>query len=369
MSYDEVIEPVPFPVAFDSTDDAALLSQAAILILTGMMLRSDITELLDESDPDGELGVPEISPVDGVIPQQEVRRDLVDRFGIEDFEHDISRLDPETDFSTLASELHDNPNPLIAAKLLEASLWHPRELIRVAAASSYIWSTSEPMTPLRTLARAIDSEDDLVRAIAETTLARLSSRISPPADTPDPIDAVPAPAGGASTSIIVHGTFARNNSWWQPLGDFFEYIDGLPRWSVYSNPDFFSWSGGYSDLARSVGGTDLFNWWNARNLNLESLFAHSHGGSVAMLATQGGLKTDKLILLSCPVHKQKLTLILPMHWGCDIREEKIDQRCCSGANTGLMAYERLLNLELASDTFLSVWAMSAGKMCFPHTRF
>jgi hypothetical protein len=32
------------------------------------------------------------------------------------------------------------------------------------------------------------------------------------------------------------------------------------------------------------------------------LITHSHGGSVAMLATQNGLNTGPLVLLSCPVH-------------------------------------------------------------------
>lgn len=32
------------------------------------------------------------------------------------------------------------------------------------------------------------------------------------------------------------------------------------------------------------------------------LFTHSHGGSLAMLASNKGLQIGKLILLSCPVH-------------------------------------------------------------------
>ena len=34
------------------------------------------------------------------------------------------------------------------------------------------------------------------------------------------------------------------------------------------------------------------------------MFAHSHGGSVAMLASQDGLTMEKLVLLSCPVHQR-----------------------------------------------------------------
>ena len=46
----------------------------------------------------------------------------------------------------------------------------------------------------------------------------------------------------------------------------------------------------------------LLDWVTARNLNGLNLFTHSHGGNVAMLATQGTLSVGELVLLSCPVH-------------------------------------------------------------------
>jgi alpha-beta hydrolase superfamily lysophospholipase len=44
---------------------------------------------------------------------------------------------------------------------------------------------------------------------------------------------------------------------------------------------------------------------NAHGLQGLDLFGHSHGASVTMLATHGGLGAGKLILLSCPVHPTK----------------------------------------------------------------
>jgi pimeloyl-ACP methyl ester carboxylesterase len=107
------------------------------------------------------------------------------------------------------------------------------------------------------------------------------------------------------TSLLVHGTFARGSSWWQPGGDFHEYVKAQVRPDLYGAADRFEWSGGYSDAARALGAADLRAWVQARGLDGLDVFAHSHGGSIAMLATQAGLSIGRLVLLSCPVHLPK----------------------------------------------------------------
>jgi hypothetical protein len=64
---------------------------------------------------------------------------------------------------------------------------------------------------------------------------------------------------------------------------------------------------GYSDAARSLGGSDLHDWVTAHSLSGLDLYTHSHGGSVAMLANHAGTTIGKLVLLSCPVHWPKYT--------------------------------------------------------------
>jgi alpha-beta hydrolase superfamily lysophospholipase len=51
-----------------------------------------------------------------------------------------------------------------------------------------------------------------------------------------------------------------------------------------------------------VGGTRLNTWVRDHHLAGLDLFAHSHGGSVAMVANHAGARIGRLILLSCPVH-------------------------------------------------------------------
>jgi alpha-beta hydrolase superfamily lysophospholipase len=48
-------------------------------------------------------------------------------------------------------------------------------------------------------------------------------------------------------------------------------------------------------------------WIDDQELAGLDLFTHSHGGSVAMLATHNGTAVGRLVLLSCPVHWPKYT--------------------------------------------------------------
>ena len=86
-------------------------------------------------------------------------------------------------------------------------------------------------------------------------------------------------AARRQTGLLVHGTWARTESWWQPGGDFPRILPTTVRPDLYSDPDRFEWSGGYSDAARSVGGSDLADWLVEKSTKGADLFAHSHGGT------------------------------------------------------------------------------------------
>ncbi len=74
---------------------------------------------------------------------------------------------------------------------------------------------------------------------------------------------------------------------------------------MYGAQGRFEWSGGYSDVARALGGNDLNTWVQQRKLAGLDLFTHSHDGSVAMLGNQAGTSIGRMVLLSCPVHWPK----------------------------------------------------------------
>jgi hypothetical protein len=201
----------------------------------------------------------------------------------------------------LARRLARDPSPLNLAQLTCACLRHPHEVPRVAAAAAHFELSTRPAQALEILARSLRSADPLARALAATAMARiapederlralLGRRPSRRARRP------------SRTSLLVHGTFARSSTWWQPGGDFHEYLRAEVRPDLYGAGDRFDWSGGWSDAARALGAADLRAWVGARGLAGLSLFTHSHGGSVAMLASQDGLAVGDLVLLSCPVH-------------------------------------------------------------------
>ncbi len=207
----------------------------------------------------------------------------------------------------VAEAFYRDANPENAAALLEVSLRHPHELVRVAAAASYMEVTVAPTRAIRILERGVRSRDPLVRDVAAHALARVdprNARLAPLLVA----GRQPSRRRPTRTSTIVHGTWARTSAWWQPpTGDFWKYLHDNVDPQLYAAADRFEWSGGYSDVARTLAGEDLHDWVQGHNLDGLDLFAHSHGGNVAMLATHAGTRVGRLVLLSCPVHWPKYT--------------------------------------------------------------
>ena len=321
MQKKEVETPVPGHEAFRRTDSAAVQSQAALLLLLGRQLRGDDRALLAlaaateregyvDPVPDDDLHafpVPRLRPTGERLGVRRISALLAERFG-----SDLPATPAGTAKSRnlkqplgqLADQLYANPDPIVAAQLMEACLRHPEELTRVAAAASYFELSTRPKRLIKILADGTRSEDELVRDVAAIALARISpdhtrlrqlTKASPVRSRRKP----------SRTSLMVHGTFAQNGNWWQPGDDFHEFIRRTVRPDVYGAADRFDWSGGYSDAARALAATELRDWVNAHNLAGLDIFAHSHGANVAMLASQSGLTIGTLVLMSCPVHIHK----------------------------------------------------------------
>jgi len=299
------------------------MSQAATLLLIGQHLRGDVAatraRALAARQPRAAVAEP--------LPRADVRRLGFPRLspGTERFAAAATPESPRVAISGLARlrrsranvravsrtlpgvarRFYADPNPETAAALLEVGCRHPDPLVRVAAAASYPTVTVDPETPIRILEEGTLSDDRLVRAVAAHALARLDPR------NPVLLALLAARTRRSRrrpshTSALVHGTWARDNDWWQPpSGDFWKYLHDNVRADLYGAADRFDWSGGYSDAARALGGTDLHAWVQQRGLDGLDVFAHSHGGSVSMLANQAGTRIGTLVLLSCPVHWPK----------------------------------------------------------------
>jgi hypothetical protein len=302
MPFDRVEDPLSSPDVFRQRGDAATLSAAAVLLALGFRLRGDEQAVAARASD-----FPAERPV-VALPE-----DDAERLAVPPVRATGERIDPSEAQSELtalkdaggaAESLHREPTHLAAAALFEACLKHPDELVRVGAASSYLDLTTDPTRPLGVLRQALAADDRLTRQVAATSLARFVPEDSGLARF---LVRGQLPEGGApsTTCILVHGTFARGSAWWQPGGDFHDYFVAEVRKDVYSASDRFSWSGGYSDAARAAGGLSLWQWVTDHGLEGLDVFTHSHGGSVAMLATQHGVGIGELVLLSCPVHIPK----------------------------------------------------------------
>jgi hypothetical protein len=292
MPYRIVTKPVPFPKAFGATSDAAILSQAAILLLMNWEIRRDRAMLGHYRSAIKSLRVPAINIRGRRVKVEEAQSPL----GTERQVLSARR------YRRLADDCRKQPNPLAVARLMEACLWHPHALIRAAAAISYFALTSEPRRLIGILEDCTRSDDDLTREVAATGLAKLApenprlSELSRPASRE-------TQGSSTHTSVLIHGTWAADEQWWKPGGDFHTYLLNNCRADLYANPaDPFSWSGGYSEAARAAGAIDLRAWLTTRTIQNPYLLTHSHGGSVVMLATQDGLSTGPLVFMSCPVH-------------------------------------------------------------------
>jgi hypothetical protein len=321
MPFASVTQPVSGPESFMRSDDAATLSQAAVLLAMGSQLRGDTQRLRGVSPglaPQVEvlpeearalLGLPVLEPVAGRVETVRIRELLFSRYKLEAFSPEglaaQAAKRPEI-LQDVAKRHFQEGSSNTAFDLLEMSLLHSNELIRVAAASAYVEHSAEREKLVNVLEHGTHSTDPLVRDVAATSLAHANP------DHPRLLELQGkrrgrGTAGAADTTMLIHGTWAANSPWWQPGGDFHAYILQQVRPDLYAQPDRFGWSGGYSDAARTIAAQDLIQWVNEHNDQGLDLITHSHGGNVSMQATQmnPGLTIGELILLSCPVHIPK----------------------------------------------------------------
>lgn len=312
--YPHVTRPLKGVRAFSEISETSSQSQAAILLKLGRQLRGDdealtglaraargaalVAEAGAEDDP--QFPVPRLRPSRTPVPRREARAHATRRLGF------APTLPASAQVAVLAEgarQLYERPTVESAAGLMEVCLSHDRELVRIAAAAAYYPITTDPARCVRTLVSGLRSADSLEREVAATALARIQPD-HPALRRLVRMRRAPARRGPSHTVTLVHGTFATDAAWYQPGGDFFTHIKAL-RSDLYDQPDFFRWSGRYSDGARDVAAVDLERWVRMHQESGLDILGHSHGANVILRATQLGMQAGKVVLLSCPVHVHK----------------------------------------------------------------
>ena len=303
----QVTEPRLGIDAFAENDEASQLAQAAFLLLVGQELRRSrerstpaVTHEIVSQPPDEDAAafrIPQISsegrryPLDEAFPRDRIRRMPV--ANRKDMLHPMSR--------DLANNLQNFPTDRVAAALLTVCCYRPEPIVQVAAATASFEITADPVRSIAILAKATRDKDPLVRELAATALARVYPEHSALRRL------APQSRRGtrrtrAHTSLLVHGTWARTDIWWQPGGDFHSYLLASVLPDLYAGADRYDWSGSYSDAARLIAANELQTWINDHSVTNPLIVGHSHGANVILLATQLGVTTREVVLLSCPVH-------------------------------------------------------------------
>jgi hypothetical protein len=296
-------EPVRGPRAFAEESDAASMSRAAVLLgISAQLDRPREPRLLFLRESAGGRVSPEDEFEIPPVQRTGERFRFVEPLAIRRIEGD-ERL-RAANRAELASEVFQSPEPVRAARLAAYCLDDPDPLTRVAAAVLDFRLSVDPRRAIDTLAEGTRSGDELVRDVAATGLAKISPRHPALVPLRRRRDDRRGPAEEPRTSMLIHGTWAAGNSWWQPGGDFHTYLRGGYRPDLYAEVDRFDWTGGYSPGARADAAVELDRWLRDHDEEGIRLITHSHGGNVAFLASGSAPFLGDLIVLSCPVRDE-----------------------------------------------------------------
>ncbi|MGW6021225.1 hypothetical protein [Streptomyces sp. NPDC055099] len=211
-----------------------------------------------------------------------------------------------------------------AASLLHISQLSRHRIVRVAAAASLAnFRTRLSWPTIEALAEGCSSSNGTIQQMAVDALLRIAP--SHPVLTELREQQEPDEENGtdeAHTSIIVPGTWTRfkRPSWWRPGEPLFSYLQNEPGGSepsdgtfepigndLYAQDNYFRWPTGLTVSDRAAGAHKLAGWAVRHGCTngFSKVFAHSHGGNVALLAAASHkIDIDLLVMIATPPHQR-----------------------------------------------------------------
>lgn len=196
-------------------------------------------------------------------------------------------------------------DPYSAVTLLLSQLDDPSEIARVSAAASLIAIDTETERARATLTKIRGFSSSTARAMTALALGStaLASAVRPAKPLTEP------PRATGEVSIGIAGTFGRWRSpQLTPGGALFALLEKELSPDLYSDAkSYYRWTGGYSEAARQDAATDLERWLatSGSARPLDSVYAHSHGGNVALNAVTLGVPIAFLLLIDTPALHRK----------------------------------------------------------------
>lgn len=195
------------------------------------------------------------------------------------------------------------------AYLLNLSMTGPSQLERVASAHALdALSHGRNWRAREVLANAESTRSTAVAAISATSWPPRTPPPAPrhPGGPPPDWDPYSSPTEPrVARSVALHGTWARiaSERWYAPGHPLHAHIAAESSNNLYIRDDYPRWSGGYSSDARREG-AEGFQQWVLQRMRLidgiDTVYAHSHGGNVALTAAAMGLELELLVLLHVP---------------------------------------------------------------------
>ncbi|MDX2416096.1 MAG: alpha/beta hydrolase [Xanthomonadales bacterium] len=310
MGYEQ-LEPIDPREAFTMTpcldtesSYSAAASQAAMLLA----LRNGVLGAKPETEWDAAEGKGEKFTLPDMKPLRRVHRmkvsEATDYLGISAKELQQEK-EPQLqdEMARIVHNVYEKPSIEATASLFEAAMYSQHPLVAVAAAAGARETTRLRKLIHTTLEQGSRSEDLLTARLAKAALSKIIPK--------DPLVrkyVIPQPKSRkrrrkSNTSVITHGTFASNKSWYQPGGQFYTALEAN-RPDLHVHDQSFKWTGAYSPSARKADAVLLNQWIGDQGLTTPDFFAHSHGGTVAHLATRQGAQFNRLVLMSWPVHER-----------------------------------------------------------------
>lgn len=297
----EPLRPVPGLDAFLQESPSAIASRAGQLLgmaayaFGGFELDAAIREDADL------LGVPRVERAGDEVRRwsTDVRLDELTRQA-QDF-HGLSSTDS---LDEMTRALWDDvvrlrsPMPVLALLNIRQRSEHSLEAVS-AAAALHAFSDGRLNRSHNILRSATESDDPQTNAVAAAMLD--VSRTVP--------DAPKRPTWlGNPISTTIHGTWAllEENGWHRPGSPLHNHLREKNSANLYDSDGYFVWSGEYSDTGRAHGGEDLRRWADLVSGAgwLDTVYAHSHGGNVALEALSKGARIKLLVLLHTPaIHR------------------------------------------------------------------
>jgi hypothetical protein len=209
----------------------------------------------------------------------------------------------EAELARLVRTLYERPTLEVAAAVFEAAMFSPHPLVSVAGAAGARETTRLRPSIRNNLQAGFDCADHLTSRVALAAMSQIE-----PMQTFALQNVIARPESQkrdreSTTAVVTHGTFAAEGDWYRPGGDFYEALK-RQRPDLHVHDTSFTWTGAYSKQARKADAALLVKWLGDQGLERPDFFAHSHGGTVAHLATRRGAEFDRLVLMGWPVHKR-----------------------------------------------------------------